>query len=49
MAQMNDKERYIYGYLNSKSTTLSFYVPKILDSSIVGREKQAYIKRVFYS
>lgn len=46
MAQMNDKERYIYGYLNSKSTTLSFYVPKILDSSIVGREKQAYIKRV---
>jgi len=33
---MTDKDRYIYNYLNSKSSSISFYVPRIL--SLQGSE-----------
>ena len=46
MIQANDKERYIYNYLNSKSSTLSFYVPRILNANASDEELNNYINRV---
>lgn len=46
MAQLTDNERYIYNYLNSKSSILSFYVPRVLDSKVSKDEKQNYIDRI---
>lgn len=46
MTQLSENESYIYGYLNSKSSTLSFYVPRILDLDISDNEKKYYIQRV---
>ncbi|MBE6148453.1 MAG: hypothetical protein E7167_03045 [Firmicutes bacterium] len=46
MTDLADKERYIYNFLNSKSSTLSFYVPRILNASVSQKEIQNYIERV---
>lgn len=46
MINLNDKERYIYNYLNSRSSTISFYVPKILEKRIATAERENYIERI---
>lgn len=43
---MTEKEAYIYSFLNSKSSTLSFYVPKILNTQTAKSELYGYIERV---
>lgn len=43
---MNEKEQYIYSFLNSKGASLSFYVPKILNPSTPKSSLYSYYERV---
>ena len=46
MSEIADKERYIYNYLNNKSTALSFYAPRIVSPQVSDEERGYYIERV---
>ena len=43
---MNEKDSYIYSFLNSKGAALSFYVPKILSENTPKSQLYTYYERV---